>query len=336
LGRFHANGRARLRLVGLVACVCASGACAFWGAGDWSNNFDSSTASVPPVLATGLDTPWGIVVRGETLYFATNVSGGGVYKCSVASCRAPTPLVTNLAAPARLAVDSENVYWTNFDDGTIDSCNINGCGGMPTTLASGQSSPIGIAIDTTNVYWVNSGTNGSVSTCPLTGCKGSPTVLSNTEHYPFDVAVDLTGVYWVNTYGSVRFCPRDGCGQGPTTLAQNQGNLHFITLSDGGIYWSNNNEDGGAVGQCSAAGCSPTEVAPSVDPAGVAVDGTGIYWVEELPGGSVKMCPLGGCGTGSPRVLATGQGTPFGIALDPAYVYFTDSTSGEIVRVPKP
>jgi hypothetical protein len=337
--RLEGVKRSRFAAV-LALSLCAATACVFWDTSDWSRHFGSSAPSAGPVvIAMGISTPWGIAADGTNVYFTSNVGNGQVFQCPASDCSNPITLASNLGTPSRIVVDSNNVYWTNSTDGTVDACKIGGCGGKPTTLATGQGSPIGIAVDGANVYWTVATNPGSISTCPVTGCPESgPTVLADAEKYPFGIAVDATGTYWVTTYGEVRFCQAGGCGAQPVTLASNQGNAQVIVVIDGGLYWSNESDEaqGGAVSHCSEAACSPSTIAAANNPMGIAIDGTGTYWVERVPNGSVSMCPPGGCGDAGPRVLATGQGTPFGIALDATYVYFTDSSSGEVVKVAKP
>jgi hypothetical protein len=69
----------------------------------------------------------------------------------------------------------------------------------------------------------------------------------------------------------------------------------------------------------------------------VAVDGECVYWTTwgtAWPGGKgeVAKAPLQG---GAPTVLVTGLPTPYAIALDDAFVYFTDGEDGTVNKVPK-
>ena len=59
-----------------------------------------------------------------------------------------------------------------------------------------------------------------------------------------------------------------------------------------------------------------------------------IYWTTWVPTGVIGTCPLTGCPSG-PRIVARAQ-SPYGIALDKNFVYFTTRTNdGAVLRVPK-
>jgi hypothetical protein len=69
--------------------------------------------------------------------------------------------IASSKAPARIAVDSTGVYWTDwlfvYVDGGPDSdgrvMSVPSAGGTPTTLADALAGPGAIAVDATSVYW---------------------------------------------------------------------------------------------------------------------------------------------------------------------------------------
>jgi hypothetical protein len=70
----------------------------------------------------------------------------------------PEVIATSKALPYALAIDEENVYWSNVLDGTIMRAPLAGKA-KPTILAVGQGNPIAIAVDQDTVYWANAGTS---------------------------------------------------------------------------------------------------------------------------------------------------------------------------------
>jgi hypothetical protein len=67
------------------------------------------------------------------------------------------------------------------------------------------------------------------------------------------------------------------------------------------------------------------------DYADIAGGATGVYWTT-YGGGTVMKVPIGG---GTPRTLASGQSTPYGITLDTTSVYWTNyDINGTVMKVP--
>jgi Ricin-type beta-trefoil lectin domain/Domain of unknown function (DUF5050) len=97
------------------------------------------------------------------------------------------------------------------------------------------------------------------------------------------------------------------------------------------LYWTDNYTSVGqsAISEASVAGTSPQPIVTGLDdPAGIAVDGSHIYWTDlgNNHDGTISEANLDGT---SPQTIITG-GEPFGIAVDGNVLYWTDLDTGTI------
>jgi hypothetical protein len=122
------------------------------------------------------------------------------------------------------------------------------------------------------------------------------------------------------------------CIGGACQLVASSNDLPFgdgacLAIDANTIYFTtavgNNN---GAVGSIPKGGGNTQVLAPGQNlPLGIAVDASGLYWVNAA-GGEVMVLPAGGSGT--PQPLVTGEASPEYVALDATSVYWTTLGSG--------
>jgi hypothetical protein len=271
--------------------TCGGGSCA----GSIGYNFDGALVAAPltggsaVTLATHQATPLGLALppgeRGTCHQCESSVfwvNGGtydnqGNYRHDGSVVRiplgggTPTTLFSAQESPSAIAVDHENVYWTNA--GTFNSAtgayNNDGAvlqGALSTTtvstLAAGQTYPVAIGVDTTHVYWSNAGQfgvsanllpgTGSVASVPIGGT--AVTTLASGQDKPGALAVQDPNVYWVNraeadagTGGSVVEVP--AVGGAPHTLTSAVSHPVGIAVGAGGtVYYSDPGTEGGRDG----------------------------------------------------------------------------------------
>lgn len=245
--------------------------------------------------------------------------------------------------PFAIALDSANVYFANYLDGTVVS--LPRAGGSPTTLAKGQDVPRGLAVDGQNVYWLNEGTaamhyaDGAVMKAPLTG--GPAVTLATGQPNPLGIAIDGASVYWTNegvslggsADGSVMKVGHDGTGL--VTLANAQADPEGIAVDANNVYWASsgttgNNHGDGAITKVLLDGSSTTPLATMQSfPVGLALDAGNVYFTS-VTGDVMKVALTGGPVT----TLAARQSHPFGIQVHAGNAYFTNNEGGSLMRVP--
>ncbi len=270
------------------------------------------------------------------------------HDCLGSTCRAGAcvPVILVSGSPADLAVDQDDVYWTDGMNGDVKRCPIAGCADGGETLfvggggvAGGGGLVAGITVQSGLVIFAeNVPGQGSVYECPTDGCAAAPGVVGvELGGQVGAVAADSTDVYWTSTVdSSVHACSLKGCNM-PTALGAGsvdpfdpwglvaRGGRFYFAL--GGAFDLGVN----GVGGCSLAGCTCSQGAcmlPSPDgspPAtatAIAAGPSGISWTSQSEN-KVFDNPIGTNSPAAASVRATAT-APGRIAIDPDdNVYFT-------------
>jgi hypothetical protein len=194
--------------------------------------------------------------------------------------------VTPSQSPANVAVDANNVYWT--DTAGVNSVPL--AGGTPTLLAAAYSDANNLAVDANNLYFTVWTSTGTVVAVPIEG--GPATTLASNQPNPWGVAVHAGTVFWTNAGSVSRELPgtvmsSPAAGGAVTTVVAGE-------LSDGG--------------------------SAMTDPGPMAVDATSIYWTESLRHAVMKVAYSGG----PPVTLATTNTLPGALVVDGTSVYWIE------------
>jgi hypothetical protein len=307
------------------------------------------------VLFQGPDGIANVAVYANDVYFATaddkSPATWKLFKCPKSGCNgSPVTLVKRVETPILyLVADAEDVYWDDtFDNGAIQSCSSNGCGGVPTTVASPLSDPGAMAMDSTSLFWLGSSAfltapAPSVSRCEKSNCAATLTTLASGISRSGGIAIDESSVYWsqrgaaLNQYSLLK-CPKSGCAGSPIAYVTSQPYVGGIALDATNVYWS-----GVAAGSstflwtCRKGGCSgaPQRLASlPYGGFGLTFDGGNLYWLNS--GGELARCATPGCA--APVRLASGKGGTLGgpgqgLAVDESCVYW--GTGASVMRVAK-
>lgn len=321
-------------------------------------------ASTQSILTHTNSFAYGLALDVSTTDALWSSSGGGVvaytnmsfvWRCSLAGCDgSPTEVAVSPQAlsPGKSVsfnpgtppvVKGQKIYWlramtdqgTSFlNDGAIMSCPVCGCNGAPRELVQGTGpnqpvSPLNLAVSGDHAVWFDGA--GNLFACSISHCNATATAIA--QGLPIDkpgpsvqLATDGATAYWLS----------------PTPLP------------DGG--WGDAAPEGVmTLYSCPISGCgsSPNVLAGDLAPpaTGIAADANYIYWVslglpDYLDGGSsgdgVIRFPKAG---GTAEILAAGNlgGPPAGfgsagadgaVALDAQYVYWANTYTGTIQRVP--
>lgn len=242
-----------------------------------------------------------------------------------------TVLATDLRSnwvngPFGIALDHDNVYWTNQLEGTVKAVPITG--GAVRVVANGQHDPEGIAVYGSNVYWVNF-VSGSVMRASVTG--GPVTELASAQQKPYAVAANAAGVFWT-THAGVMFLPASGGDPQPISPGLP---AWGVTEHAGQFFWAQGTPETGPCDGLVYRSAAPyqarakTRIAEAqCGPFGVAADNANVYWTDRS-GKEVRTSKISG---GAATTLATQENLTF-IAVDDANVYWVDGLS--VMRVPK-
>ena len=276
--------------------------------------------------------------------------------CSGGRC---SPTVLAAGAPAHLAVDGTNVYWTDATLLSVLACPASGCPDAgPKTLyawSSGSGPPSAgppaygstgaIAVQGSQLFFTVPAPgedyfeDDDVLSCPTDG--GASFVIGG-GYSQGAVAANAQSVYWLwpetgtETWG-VRECPLSGCGTAtPIDVAFGAANPNepwALAAGPGGVYYS---DVGGGVGGCSSAGCACSSDDPgscelatgNLEAAAIAVGDAGVFWASL---NQVFVSAPDGSGS-SPNAGVVGQSstssTIEALAVDDENVYFTTDDDG--------
>ena len=236
---------------------------------------DGSQRTLNPVSANSL-------AMDATRIYSVSPGGGDeaqglVLACPKSGC---TPSYTTLATGQTnvwgVAVDGQNVYWTNQGaPGAVMKAPL--AGGAPTTLV-GAGSAASIAAAGGSVIYSGYVTTGSalLMSVPIAGGPAQVLFTPDNGNSVESLAVDASNAYFVTTDGIVGQVPLGGGTV--VTLATNQGNgILGMTVDSGRLYWAANS-NGTIVSIPIGGGATTTLASGQPGPVGVAVDSTNVYW----------------------------------------------------------
>jgi hypothetical protein len=246
----------------------------------------------------------------------------------------PATLGCPQAAPLRIVVTGDHVYWTVDGAGAIV---------MRAPLAGGVGNPLvydnagaeGLAVDASFAYYAQP-TLGRVMRVAVAG--GAPEVVASKLDFPKFLATDGSSLYW--TGGKI-----DGRitrltlvpGASPEILIDGQNNPFAIAVAGGFVYWTDL-ADGTILrtldhltGLADAAVRTANRLTTGLKgPTDLVLVGGYAYAPDQA--GQIRRVSVDG---GDLELVADAMGRPYGVATDGLSIYWTTSgPGGAILRAP--
>ena len=230
-------------LFALGGYVTANDTEVYWANGNFPNGAVNSvpTQGGASTQIAATDEPIGIAVDAHNIYWSTfgssNNPVGTIVRRPLAG-GATITLASGLSTVGPIAIDADDVYWTDCL-GSVASVPI--AGGSVRTLLTAQynvplnteldETPAGIAVSDGRIYWTSTPLAGGgpslISSMSVDG--GAVTVLASPVTRPSGIAVDADDVYWLEI-GPATAQPGGGLGSPPIV---DQGTLNRISKNGG-------------------------------------------------------------------------------------------------------
>jgi hypothetical protein len=251
-----------------------------------------------------------------------------------------TTLAMGQPNPRGLALDLNNVYWSNMD-GTV--MRVLKHDNSPTMLAAGPSAAEGpIYVANGFVYWTTRepASPFRMYRTSIAGGGAFTNILAGMDAAT-GFTIDATGLY--TTIGSIaKRADPDGTNQ--TTIGTVPNPVYWFTKAGNRLYWTKyGNVDGEVKSMDIGTGGVTTIATGQTQPEQIVSDGTRVYWscvgMDDPVGGGVLM-HTGSVQSSLPdgtdlQYYVTGDTRPRAIAVDPSFVYWYSIDQHALMRAPK-
>ncbi len=289
------------------------------------------------VTLANAQSPLGLAVTDSTVFW---VEGGNIRSLATTGGSPSVYMASNANLYGSIVLDSTNAYWAA--DSHVDTGFLGGPGGSwsfdylsspietLTTLAVDNLTPSAVWISRpANLYVVRhlrttQGGGCATASIDIVPLMKSATVTSWTAGVcnVVGLAVDVGALYWTDAGTGNSFTHpavwRHGILGGTTEPLAAAQAPYGIGVYGGKVYWTDANA--GVMQYDLQAATSATQLAKATAPRDMAVDSTGVYWIEDQYGlSTIKTVPLAG---GAPRTLAAGQVGALAIATNANSVFW--------------
>lgn len=290
-------------------------------------------------------------------------------------CRVTEPTV--LASGGKeiqfVALDQNDVFWTDFALGTVSA--VPKGGGGARTIAAGRQNPSGVAAKDGTVYWAEF--NGDmIASAPASG-GGAIATVAGKQDGAYDVTLLGSAIYWTTFRGCTVARIDDG-----KSAQLDKAKQPFSDIASAGslVFWISFEKKSIERYDAIANARSTIVKGGTTPPFAIATDGATLYYGETSPSGTtIGAVPTDGgaetqlfssdcsedaglvgtclaglatdgkslyftgenqvrkmpAGGGEPIVVADSQARPYAVAVDESCVYWSDLGDGTVWAAPK-
>jgi hypothetical protein len=258
-----------------------------------------------------------MVLDADSVYLTDNY-GDRVVKAPK-SGGAAVELATNTVGPNGITLDSSFVYWASDYDEAVWKVPLTGGSRVKVATIGSGDTTAGLAVSGDSLYWL--GGDSLKKTSISTGA--TTTLAATTTPISLSLFVDGAQAYWSSYYDQeVVAAPLAG---GALKVIASASYPNDIAVDGKSVYYG---DDQGLWAASKSGGTPSSIVSTSTGVYNVATDGTNAYYSD---GSALYRVSTGG---GTPVLVHT-AGSVTKIEVDQGYVYWTDSVSGSVFRLPK-
>lgn len=245
----------------------------------------------------------------------------------------PTLLASGGKEIQFVALDHDDVYWTDFESGDVAA--VSKAGGAVRHIAPGRENPSGLVVVGPTIYWTEFGAGNVMSGAAAGG--GQFTMIASKQDGAFDVTAASGAIFWTTVQSCTVAESADG-GKAHVLVHAKQP-FTAITSTDEHVFWVSIEDKIIARYDIGSGSVSTLLSVDALDlPSTLATDGKNVYFGGTSPTELVvSAIPIA---SGDPIALfaedcndAGGARCIGDVATDGDFVYFT-SKLGEVRKVP--
>ena len=288
-----------------------------------------------PVIVRGQQThPYQVVVDDDYVFWTVggvDTGAGKVMRCNK-NGSAPRTLVDSATKPRGIALDGDFVYWSDGAEGSLHRVRKDTTGGdevLADPMMLTSHADTGLWLADGRAYWTHKEA-GEVYAADLDGNNFA--TLASAQPEPRQIVVfDGFAYFSAGPAPEVRRVPIGGGAvesfASPDPPYETVAFAWGLAVADGAVFFRETDWGSGLEGRLMRLDPSSgdiVQVVQSPGARGLTSDGADLFWTGNEDN-TISRADLAG---ENPQVVATGQATPNGIAVDDEAIYWTNRSDG--------